>query len=111
VPVAKTIRKDKEFAAVLKQGYSAGGLVLRVKALRKNQESSRYGLIINTKVSKKAVERNRLRRRLRAILHDILPKLKGTHDLVLIMGPVARDMKSADLAPHLIAALRQLRIL
>jgi ribonuclease P protein component len=47
--------------------------------------NQRFGLTVTKKVSKKAVIRNRIRRRLRAVARDILPEFGALHrDYVLI---------------------------
>ena len=49
----------------------------------------RIGVSISTKVSKKAVVRNRLKRQITAILYELLPKLAPEWRLVVVVKPTA----------------------
>ena len=62
-----------------------GKLLLKAKASSK--DSSRFGIVISKAVSKKAVDRNRMRRLLAEALEACHGSLKETHDVVLIALP------------------------
>lgn len=49
----------------------------------------RFGLTVSKRVSKKAVERNRTKRRLRAVAFEILPHYKHHNIDVVIIGRVS----------------------
>lgn len=49
-----------------------------------NNESSRFGFVISTKLSKKAVERNRVKRILREQVRLLLPRIKPGFDVVFL---------------------------
>ncbi len=52
---------------------------------RKNNLSSpRFGIIVSTKVSKLAVERNKLKRKIRAGLIDLIPVFREGWDIIII---------------------------
>jgi ribonuclease P protein component len=51
--------------------------------------STRIGISINLKVSKRAVVRNRIKRQLRSALRQLLPRLISGWDLVIVVHPEA----------------------
>jgi len=50
---------------------------------------SRFGVAIGLKVSKKATTRNRIKRQIRAILRQFLPRLSAGWDVVVVVHPQA----------------------
>ena len=91
------IRKDKEFDRVFKTGHSFYGRVLGIKATDNDLGTNRFGIIISTKVSKKAVIRNKFRRQIRAIIRLNLPLLKEGFDVVIIVFPLILDKNYQEL--------------
>ncbi len=81
------LSKQKDFEKIFRQGKECRIDGLVVKSLARQQSGSRFGLVISTKVSKKAVARNRLRRQIRAILRAHLTDIKPGFDVVLIAKP------------------------
>lgn len=85
----KTVRlnKTKDIEQVLKKGQKAYTAFLMVKFLKNTLPSSRLGLIVSNKVSKKATQRNLIKRRLRAIIGLAFSRLKPGIDLIIIASP------------------------
>lgn len=55
-------------------------------------EKPRFGLTVTKKTFKKAVDRNRTKRRLRAVCYDVLPAIAATDkDYVIIGRAASRD--------------------
>jgi len=82
---AHRLAKRSDIEAVHKRGRSffVGNLGLR--SAKNNLKVSRFTVIVSLKVSKKAVDRNRLKRRLREIIRkDVLPAVKPGFDGILI---------------------------
>ncbi len=79
--------KKKDFDRTFKQGKSFYTKFLGVKVLANQTEANRFGIIISTKISKKAVERNKLKRQIREILRPLNKKLKPGFDLIIIAAP------------------------
>jgi len=74
-PLKKYRLKGKEFEEVLKKGrgFKVGNLVLKV--LYKEKEK-KFGFLVSKKIFKKAVQRNKIKRRLREILREKVENLK-----------------------------------
>ena len=78
------LTKDKEFDNVFKNGKSSYDKIIGVKAITNNLDNSRFGILISTKISKKAVERNKLKRQIREVIRLDLDLIKSGYDLVII---------------------------
>ena len=81
------LKKKKDFERVFKLGKGCQEGFLFLKATKNNLEASRFGFIVSQKISKKAVVRNKVKRRLRAIIRKNLPRIKKGLDIVLITRP------------------------
>ncbi|MBD0387298.1 MAG: ribonuclease P protein component, partial [Nostoc sp. C3-bin3] len=68
--------------------------------------STRIGISISTKVSKRAVVRNRIKRQITSALHNLLPKLSPGWRLVFIVKPTAAESKCV--SPQFLQELEQL---
>jgi ribonuclease P protein component len=55
---------------------------------------TRIGISISQKVSKQAVIRNRIKRQIRAAFRQLLPKLSGGWDIVIVVKPTALECNS-----------------
>ena len=104
------IRKDKEFDRVFKAGQSFYGKDLGLKLTKNDLNISRFGILINTKVSKKAVVRNLYKRQLRAIIRQELLSLKTGYDVVLIVFPLILEKKYSELAELLPTGFKRLNL-
>jgi ribonuclease P protein component len=83
LPKPFRLRRTSEFAAVYAKGraYSDALVVLHVQALEDRSGTSQVGFSVGKKVGN-AVVRNRVKRRLRAILAERVERLPPGHRLV-----------------------------
>ena len=79
--------KQKDFEKIFKRGKSYYTKLIGVKILAGQSGFNRFGIVISTKVSKKATERNKLKRRIRQALRELDKKLKPGFDLVVVALP------------------------
>lgn len=113
LPKANRLKSRKDFQAVFREGTRRNGSYLTLRALRPssskvpyeddittqptaelvNTVSTRIGISISTKVSKRAVVRNRLKRQIAAALYQLLPKLLPGWRLVVIVKPTAAQQE------------------
>ena len=83
------LTKKKDFDQVFKSGRSAYNQMLGLKYVDSEFKNSRFGIIISNRVSKKAVERNKLKRQIREIIRLQIDKIKPGKDCVLIaLSPI-----------------------
>jgi ribonuclease P protein component len=108
LPKANRLKSRKDFQAVFREGTCRHGSYITLRALRPssikkpsdNVKSTnsvlfpiKIGISISTKVSKRAVVRNRLKRQVSAALHQLLPLLSPGWRLVVVVKPAAAESK------------------
>jgi ribonuclease P protein component len=81
------ITKRKEFEKIYKFGRSRFSDIVRVKSLSNKLPYSRFAIVVSTKVSKKATERNLIKRRISAFLSLRINEIKPSLDIVLMVLP------------------------
>ncbi|MEM6753143.1 MAG: ribonuclease P protein component [Cyanobacteria bacterium P01_C01_bin.38] len=110
LPSSNRLKSRHDFRAVFREGFRCHGCYMTLRALQppnerlpssdtpdenqpekpaKSLKSVRIGISISTKVSKKAVVRNRLKRQISAVLYELLPKLAPEWRLVVVVKPTA----------------------
>lgn len=78
------IVKRDDFAKAHKRGRFVGGAYLSAKVLKNNLPHVRFAFLVSTKVSKRAVDRNKVKRRLREIVRSLLPDTAPGVDVVFL---------------------------
>lgn len=58
---------------------------------------SRWAIVVSKKVSRRAVERNRIRRRLRSCVYRVLPHIQSGWDVLLIAQPTPPELERSPL--------------
>jgi len=104
------LSKNKEFDRVFKTGQSFYGKIFGLKSAPNDLEQIRFGILISTKVSKKAVIRNHFKRQLRELIKQELPNLKPGHDVVIIVFSQILDKKFEELEKLLKYGFRSLNL-
>jgi ribonuclease P protein component len=104
LPKANRLKSRKDFQAVFREGIRRHSSHFTLRALKPSGlkkpsldtviseqplSSTKFGVSISTKVSKKAVIRNRIKRQITAALHELLPKLFPGWRLVIVVKPTA----------------------
>lgn len=81
------LRKKKEIERVFKEGKSFREDFLILKKIENELEESRFCFVVPQNVSKKATIRNKIKRRMREVIRQMLSKIKSGFDIVLIALP------------------------
>jgi ribonuclease P protein component len=76
------LKRKKDFERVIKKGKKIEKDFLVLKFSRNSLDVTRTGFVVSQKVSKKAILRNKIKRRLREIMKINLPNLKPGYDLI-----------------------------
>jgi ribonuclease P protein component len=116
LPKQNRLRARKDFTTVYQKGIRQNRFAIGLRAYRHRTESLaqqplRIGFSISTKVSKRAVVRNRIKRQLRAALRQLLPKLENGWDLVIVVYPNALQCDYLEFLQQLKQLLAQAEIL
>jgi ribonuclease P protein component len=103
------LNKTKEFNRLFKQGTAVYGPYCGLKIMPNQLDYSRFAFLISKKVSKRAVVRNLLKRRLSEIIRQDWLKLAG-YDVVIIVLPKAAAAGFTDLRTEIGVLLKRLKI-
>ena len=97
LPKAYRLKSRQDFQAVFREGIRRHSSHFTLRALKPAlaiepsldtaPPATKIGIAISTKVSKRAVVRNKIKRQITAALHQLLPKLLPGWRLVLIVKP------------------------
>ena len=111
LPKENRITKNAEFQRIYKKGEFFGTKLIHFKYLRNNLPNTRVGFVIGLKVSKSAVKRNLLKRRMRAIFQLNLDKVKLGYDIAVIVKPGAVEMEYEDIERDMLFALKKMGLI
>lgn len=87
LPRKNRLKRKKEFERVFKEGETKKEDFLFLKWLKNNLPISRFSFVVSRKISRKATQRNKIRRRLREIVRLKIPKIKKGIDGILVALP------------------------
>ncbi len=105
------IQKKKEIEEVFKKGRSSFDSMLGVKVLKTNNNLNRFVVVVSTKVSKKATERNRLKRQLNEILRLNLKNIAQNCDFFILALPAIKDKKYHEIESVVLNHFKKLKAL
>ncbi|MBB07020.1 MAG: ribonuclease P protein component [Roseibacillus sp.] len=112
LPRRLSMTRREEYAAVRKRGESLATRNFVMATLRHDElEHLKFGLITSRKVARKAVTRNRIRRRLRAILGRHGERLESGRYLVIVARRKAADASFRELEEDWLRLAERLGIL
>lgn len=77
------ISRSKDYNNIYRYGKKIPGKYIIMYIMPSYQGINRFGIVTSKKVGN-AVVRNRVKRRIRAILEQDLENIKGSHDIVII---------------------------
>lgn len=123
LPQPHRLKQRRDFQAVYHKGIRRTGRYLILRGLSERSSSpkeanpekptidkgklpTKIGISISQKVSKKAVVRNRIKRQIRAILRQLLPRIAPGWQLVVVVRPEAKECEYA----HFLRELEQLLV-
>jgi ribonuclease P protein component len=104
------IGRNRDFDRAFKLGQSFYDKILGIKAVDNGLLPSRLGILVSTKVSKKAVIRNRVKRQIRAIIRGEWSKIKDGKDLVIIVFPQILDKKFEEIKEYIGKGFARLKL-
>jgi ribonuclease P protein component len=108
LPASNRLKSRKDFQAVFQKGIRRHGTYLTLRALRPstakepsldaaktslNLPPTRIGISISTKVSKRAVVRNRIKRQITTALYEWLADIAPGWQIAIVVKPTAAEDK------------------
>ena len=92
------LKKTKDFENVFKNGKGYKEDFLYLKILKNDLKNSRFGFVVGKNFSKKAVLRNKMRRKLRELVKNNISQIDTSIDGILMVRPASQlaDFKSLD---------------
>jgi len=76
LPKKFRLKKRKEFDKVKQQGQKVHSPLFVVSYVNNESDGPKFGFVVSKKIDKKAVVRNKIRRRLSEAIRCLLPQLK-----------------------------------
>lgn len=101
------VRSSRDINRVYARGRFGAGGQMTVKTLRTGLPESRLAVVVSRKVSKKAVVRNRIRRRLAALAAELWQTVTPGCDIVVTVRGDLTQASPAELKQQLVKALTQ----
>jgi len=86
------LKKKKDFELVFKNGRILKSKNVFLKYLSSEVKERKVGFIVSKKVSKKAVERNKVKRRLREIIRKNKESIKENISIIIIALPSLKNV-------------------
>ena len=105
LPRYQRLKSDKDFKSLRKTGASASGRMVALRYIPNAFEYSRFGFVVGRRISKLAVSRNLIRRRMREVVRRT--KVSPGWDLLFIARPAALNATFAELRAAVIKVIDQ----
>jgi len=105
------LTKERDFKRINRLGRSFFSSYFRLRYLANNLGLNRFAVVVSTKISKKATERNRLKRQTREIIRLSQNKIKIDHDIVVTAQGHALGKSYQDLEENLLILLTKAKLL
>ncbi len=105
------LRHEKDIARVLKSRAGAFDSACGVKTVKNSLEYSRFAVVVGTKVSKKAVDRNRIRRQYREIVRSMMKEITSGFDVILLTAKPALGLDYHQKAAKLRSTMHRAKLL
>lgn len=105
------LRKSSDILHVYKKGGRAYSQYFLAHSLRTGRPETRLAVIISKKVDKRAVVRNRNRRRVSEILRAELTRIKPGFDILITIKLDIRELSSTELKRELVGVMQKSGVL
>jgi ribonuclease P protein component len=110
--LAKNRRIKKElFQTIFQKGSHFQSSCLALKTIPKLCPKSSFAFIVSAGMIKKAVARNKLKRRARAIIFKTLSSLKEGHCVVFIFKKGSQNLSFKEMESEMVGLLRKAKLL
>jgi len=111
LPKENRLRHDKDIKALFGKAKSVFDDVCGMKFRENRLDVSRFAVVVGTKVSKRAVDRNRIRRQIRAMIHERLDRIRPGFDVAILVRPGSLKKTRQEIEKHLDSVLHRAKLL
>jgi ribonuclease P protein component len=108
---AVRLRRNSEFQRVKQQGRSIVSPLLILAWMPNDVVRTRVGFVVSKRVSKRAVDRNFIKRLLSEVMRDVLPRLPGGLDIVISARQKANMADLRTFEQDILVLLRRAKLL
>lgn len=105
------LRLEKDIKTLFTKGKGVFGICVGIKYKKNNLDESRFAVVVGTKVSKKAVERNKLKRQIRAIIRNNIDGFVSGYDIVFIGKKESLNKDTKELEKQILNVLKKTDLL
>lgn len=105
------LRKNKEIEQVFKEGKAFYTDLCGLKVKENSLFRPRFAVVVGKKVSKKAVERNLIKRRIRASIKENIEQLNQKFDYVIIAKAGIKNKDQKEINQNLLVCFNKLGLI
>lgn len=105
------LRLRRDIGRVYRHSRRFNSQHLEIRVVANQLSRSRVTIVISTKVAKRAIARNRARRRLRALLREAWPRVKPGNDLLITSRSDLSQLQAEQLRQEILGLLEKAQLL
>lgn len=103
--------KKADFELIFRNGNKSYNPYCNMRYMANKLDYCRFSIIVSNKISKKATVRNKIRRRLKAVLQENLPNFRQNCDIIITVLPTMAKLDFAENKEILLNLLKKNRLL
>jgi len=111
LPRKYKLKKDNDFKKIFNKGRYYQKDFIKIKLLENDLEINRFGLVIGLKISKKAVQRNKIKRQLEEIIQSELEQIRKGIDIIILVQPEIIEKEYQEIKEVLIRLFKKSKII
>src|SRR3989338_575122 len=111
LPSKNRLSKTSDFKELALKGRPFYSSFLTLKILKESGLTSRFGVVVSARVSKKATVRNKIKRRITEIVRLNLNNLSAGFKIMIFLKPAAASKNYREIKEEIGKLLKQARIL
>lgn len=105
------LKKQTDIEKVTSKGHPFFIYGLKLKKISNKVDYNRYLIVISTKYDKRAVVRNKTRRRIKTVLQNLDNQIKKGYDIALYVSPQIKNIDFKDLKKKMFGLLNKAQII
>ena len=105
------LKKDNDFKKVFKNGIYQQKDFIKIKFLKNNLEINRFSFIVGLKISKKAVQRNKIKRRLEEIIRLNFKQIITGFDITVFVDKEILEKEYIKIEENLVYLLKKSKLI